>query len=153
MKEIIHKFYTAFGQLDADTMAACYHDDIHFEDPAFGILKGEKVKNMWRMLCESQKGKDFRIEFSDIKINQENGSAHWEAHYNFSKTGRKVHNKIDASFKFKDEKIIRHIDSFNLHKWASQAMGTTGTLIGWTPFFKKKMNTQSIALLNNFENK
>ncbi len=153
MKEIIHKFYTAFGQLDADTMAACYHDDIHFEDPAFGILKGEKVKNMWRMLCESQKGKDFRIEFSDIKINQENGSAHWEAHYNFSKTGRKVHNKIDASFKFKDEKIIRHIDSFNLHKWASQAMGTTGTLIGWTPFFKKKMNTQSNALLNNFENK
>lgn len=59
MKNIIENFYEAFANLDAETMVSYYHDDIVFEDPAFGILKGNRAKNMWRMLCESQKNKDF----------------------------------------------------------------------------------------------
>ena len=48
MKQIIQQFYQAFKNLDPEAMAACYHDEIVFEDPAFGVLKGEKMKNMWR---------------------------------------------------------------------------------------------------------
>ena len=51
MRQLIKDFYQAFAALDAETMASCYHKDILFEDPAFGVLKGEKAKNMWRMLC------------------------------------------------------------------------------------------------------
>jgi len=152
MKEVISKFYEAFNALNAEEMVSFYHDEIHFEDPAFGILEGEKAKNMWRMLCNSQKGKDFTIEYSNVVSNDLNGSVHWEAYYNFSKTGRKVHNKIDASFEFKDGKIIKHIDSFNLFIWAQQAMGLTGTILGWTPFFKKKLNKQTNLLLHQYEN-
>jgi ketosteroid isomerase-like protein len=151
VKTLIEKFYTAFANLDAETMASCYHDDVFFEDPAFGVLKGEHAKNMWRMLCESQKGKNFIVEFSDINENELNGSAHWEAHYNFSKTGRKVHNKIDAQFKFKDGKIIEHIDRFNLHKWASQALGFKGYALGWAGFFKTKLQGQTNQLLSKYE--
>jgi ketosteroid isomerase-like protein len=111
-------------------MIACYHKDIHFEDPAFGVLKGEHAGNMWRMLCASQKDKEFTVTFSDITYQDGKGSAHWEAQYHFSKTGRKVHNKIDATFEFKDGKISKHIDTFNLHRWASQAMGFKGMLLG-----------------------
>ena len=151
--DVITKFYTAFNNLDADTMCACYHDDIVFEDPAFGVLSGNDAKAMWQMLCESQKGKNFSVEVSNIKANNEEGSAHWEAHYNFSKTGRKVHNKISAQFKFKDGLIIKHTDTFNLHKWASQAMGFKGWLIGGTSFFKRKLQKQTNALLDKFEKK
>ena len=151
MKSVIETFYKAFDQLDAETMTSCYHKDVTFEDPAFGKLTGDRAKNMWRMLCKSQKGKDFEIQYSDIKFENNIGSAHWEAHYNFSKTGRPVHNKIDSSFEFKDGKIIKHTDKFNLHQWAKQAMGFRGSVLGKTLFFKNKLQNQTRALLSKFE--
>ncbi len=150
MKTIIENFYKAFTDLDANTMVSYYHEDIVFEDPAFGILKGERAKAMWQMLCESQKGKNFKVVSSKINANEANGSAHWEAFYNFSKTGRKVHNKIDAEFEFKDGLIIKHTDTFNLHKWASQAMGIKGLLLGGMGFFKTKLQKQTNYLLDKY---
>ena len=151
MEEILTKFYTAFTNLDAETMAKCYHSDIVFKDPAFGVLQGEQVKNMWRMLCTSQKGKDFIITFSNIEANAHSGSAKWEAKYNFSKTGRFVHNKISAQFEFKDGLIIKHTDIFNLHRWATQALGFKGRIIGGTAFFRNKLQLQTNQLLSKFE--
>jgi len=149
MKDLINDFYVAFQNMDAEKMCACYHNDIEFEDPAFGKLKGDSAKNMWRMLC--QNAKDLKIEFSDITVNENGGTAHWEAYYTFSKTGRKVHNIINAKFEFKDGKISKHTDTFNLHKWAKQAIGFKGLLLGGTAFFKKKLNQQTNLLLNKFE--
>jgi len=153
METIIHRFYIAFSKLDAETMVSCYHDTIIFTDPAFGTLKGERAKNMWRMLCASQKGKDFRVTFSNIKTIENSGSADWEASYTFSKTGRKVHNKISAKFKFQDGLIVEHTDDFNLHKWAKQAMGFKGLLLGGTGFFKKKLQQQTNTLLDKYQQK
>ena len=65
MKQLLESFYSAFNELDAETMASCYHPEIVFQDPAFGVLKGERAMNMWRMLCESQKGKEFKITYSN----------------------------------------------------------------------------------------
>ena len=151
MSSVIENFYQAFDQLDAETKVSYYHKDIVFEDPAFGVLKGEQAKNMWRMLCASQKKNRFKVIASNITTNQYNGSAHWEAHYIFSKTGRKVHNKIDASFEFKDGKIIKHTDHFNLHNWAKQALGFKGYLMGGTSFFRRKLKSQTYSLLKKFE--
>lgn len=151
MKNIIEKFYTAFKNLDADAMIGCYHQDIVFYDAAFGNLKGDKAKNMWRMLCANQEGKDFKIAFSNITFVDGIGTAHWEAFYTFSKTGRRVHNVIDAKFEFKDGLIIKHTDNFNLYHWAQQAFGLTGFIIGWTTFFKKKLQNQTNDMLTKFE--
>ena len=153
MNSIIENFYSAFKKQDAEAMVACYHDDIVFEDPAFGVLKGDHAKNMWRMLCASQKGKDFKVEYSNVNSKRTTGNAKWEAHYVFSKTGRPVHNKILAHFEFKDGKIIKHIDTFNLHTWSKQAFGFKGLLLGGTSFFKKKLNQQTNQLLTKFEAK
>jgi len=153
MADIITKFYTAFKNLDVDTMVSCYHNDIRFEDPAFGELNGERAKNMWRMLVTSQKGKDFQVNLSNIKVGASDGFAHWEAKYDFSKTGRRVHNKIDATFKIKDGLIIDHVDQFDLYQWSKQAIGGSAYLIGWTGFFKKKLQEQTNKLLNQFEKK
>ncbi len=46
MKEQIELFYSAFDNLDAEKLVAQYHEDIIFEDPAFGVLKGDRAKNM-----------------------------------------------------------------------------------------------------------
>jgi len=153
MENVIHKFYSAFKNLDAERMVACYHNDIHFTDPAFGALTGDKARNMWRMLVASQKGKDFKVYFDSIQINDNKGSAHWEAKYNFSQTGRPVHNIIEANFILKDGLIVRHEDHFNLHRWAKQAFGLKGTLIGGTGFFRNKLQQRTNKLLDRYEKK
>jgi ketosteroid isomerase-like protein len=149
--EIISQFYKAFKNLDAEAMVAYYHDDVEFEDPAFGKLYGIHAKNMWRMLCKSQQGKDFKVKFNDIQQVDYTVTANWEASYTFSITGRKVHNKIKAKFLFKDSKIIKHNDHFSLHRWAVQAMGFKGFALGWLPFFKSKLQAQTNRLLKKFE--
>lgn len=153
MSNVIHQFYSAFQNLDAEEMSKCYHKEIHFRDPAFGDLHGESASNMWRMLLASQKGKDFKVTFSDVDCTETEGSAKWEAFYTFSKTGRQVHNKISAQFKIKDGLIVEHFDDFNLHQWSRQAMGISGLMIGWSGFFKKKLQVQTRSLLKKFESK
>lgn len=153
MKDTISKFYEAFANKDAETMVSLYHDSIRFYDPAFGELKGERAKNMWRMLCESQKGKEFIVTHHNVQANDEEGMAQWEAKYMFSATDRKVHNKITAQFKFKDGKIIEHIDSFDLHAWSKQALGFTGKILGGTNFFKNKLQKKTNGLLDSYEAK
>jgi len=152
-KEIITDFYKAFQQLDAEKMVSHYDEHVTFSDPAFGTLHGDHAKNMWRMLVESQKGKNFIVRFSNIHEQDDTVLADWEAEYTFSQTGRKIHNIINAKFTLKEGKIITHHDHFNLHQWAKQALGFKGFLIGNTAFFKKKLQGQTKNLLYKWESK
>lgn len=152
-KQLLARFYDAFKHLDAEKMAECYHSEVVFHDPAFGRLKGQRAVNMWRMLCESQQGKDFKVSYSLLEAEGEESQVEWEASYTFSQTGRRVHNKITARFRFKDGLILEHQDHFNLHRWASQALGLKGVLVSWMPFFKKKLQQQTGRLLDRFEAK
>jgi len=149
-ENLIAKFYTAFANADAKTMSECYHPKVHFVDPAFGLLKEQEVSLMWEMLILKSKG-NIKIEFSDIKADDFTGSAKWKATYNYSKTNRKVVNKISAQFVFQDGLIIKHTDSFDIWKWSKQAFGLTGYLLGWTGFFQNKINEQALLSLEKYQ--
>lgn len=151
-ERLIRHFYESFARSDADAMVACYADEIEFSDPAFGSLKGADAKNMWRMLIERGKGA-IRIEFSNIKADAEKGSADWTADYLFSKTGRKVFNEIHAEFEFKNDRIIRHNDTFDLWKWSKQALGLSGLLLGWSSFLQNKIRQNARASLREYGEK
>ena len=146
-QQLIESFYTAFQQRDHAAMNACYHPDIHFSDPVFTNLQGNRVKAMWHMLCE--RGTDLQVTFSDIQVNGRSAQAHWEATYTFS-TGRAVHNVIDATFQFQDDLIIHHQDQFDLWRWTRMALGPTGTFLGWTPMVQKKVRETAVASLDKF---
>ncbi len=146
---LIKTFYEAFSRRDAEGMVACYADDVRFSDPVFTDLQGEHAKNMWRMLCE--RGKDLTVEFRDVTVDGEKGSAHWEAYYTFSATGRKVHNIIDATFAFKNGKIAQHTDHFDLWRWAGLALGPAGKLLGWSSFVKNKIRAEGAKGLSAWE--
>ncbi len=149
MKELIETFYTALNNHDIDTMVSCYHEDVVFQDPIFGKLKADKAKKMWYWLSEN--GKDLTAKFSDVQINDQKGSAYWEARYTFGQRKRPVLNRVHSSFEFKEGKIIKHIDQFNLQKWASQAMGWKGEIMGSTSYFRKKLQHRSNRLLDKFQ--
>jgi ketosteroid isomerase-like protein len=146
---IIESFYTAFKNSNPAGMIEHYHDEVEFSDPVFPHLKGLRAKAMWAMLGARQADPKDRT-FSDIHADDSTGSAHWEAKYLFPKTGRPVHNKIDARFEFRDGKIWRHTDTFDFWKWAGMALGPPGLLLGWTPFLKGKVRKQVADMLEKF---
>ena len=116
--------YTAFANANATSMRACYHSEIEFRDPAFGLLKENDACQMWKMLIEKSKG-NIKIEFSDIKADEYVGSAQWIATYNFSKTNRKIVNVIRAQFQFKDGVIKKQNDDFDIWKLSKQVFVIT----------------------------
>ncbi len=146
--EVITRFYQAFQRQDAEAMAACYADDVQFSDPVFPNLKGAEAGDMWRML--TSRAQKFSLEFSNVQADDNTGGAHWVATYLFSGTGRMVVNRIQASFVFRDGKIVEHHDRFDLWKWSAQALGLKGALLGWTPLVQGAIRKQAAKGLAGF---
>jgi len=142
---VIARFYHALDRHDAEAMIACYAPDATFSDPVFQELDAAGVAAMWRMLCA--RGKDLHVMASEIEADATTGRAHWDATYTYSATGRSVENKIDATFAFRDGLITRHEDRFDLHRWARQALGLPGLLLGWAPPMQKAIRAKAAKAL------
>ena len=152
--QTLHKFYAAFADLDAETMASCYAPDAQFDDEAFSLRGQGEVAGMWRMLSEATKAKGrdvWKLEASGIEADARSGKTHWEAWYRFSATGRMVHNVIDGTFEFNQQGLItRHRDRFNFWAWSRQALGTPGMLLGWSGFLRNKVRATAATNLRRF---
>lgn len=145
---LIERFYAAFAARDGAGMAACYSDDVSFNDPVFPGLRGPEAGGMWRFLTGGSK--DLRVELMEHAADEARGSAHWVARYTFSRTGRPVVNDVQAEFRFAGGLIIDHRDDFNFHAWASQALGPPGVLLGWTPILRSAVRRQARDGLDRF---
>jgi len=143
-ESLIESFYGSFQKGDGEAMAACYHPEATFSDPVFPKLSAAEVGAMWRMFCSGEV--EVTVEYRDIVCDETGGRGHWEAHYPFRTTGRGVHNCIDATFTFKEGRILSHVDAFPFWKWTRMALGAPGLLLGWTPLLRKKI--QSVAKSN-----
>jgi ketosteroid isomerase-like protein len=148
-RETIERFYEAFGQCNGSAMTACYAPDAHFRDPAFGDLHGADIGAMWRML--TNRATDLKIELYEHEVDETSGTAHWIARYTFS-TGRPVVNDIQASFRFIENGLIAdHIDDFDFHRWASQALGFSGHLVALLPPLRSKARAKALDQLEAFK--
>ncbi|MGL4317166.1 MAG: nuclear transport factor 2 family protein [Pseudomonas sp.] len=147
--ELITRFYHAFQQLDAEAMAACYAENVQFSDPVFPDLRGRDAGDMWRMLAA--RAQNFSLTFDAVQADDEQGSAHWVATYLFSQTGNTVVNRIQANFRFVDGKIVEHHDHFDLWRWARQALGAKGLLLGWAPPVQHAIRQQAARGLAAFQ--
>jgi ketosteroid isomerase-like protein len=129
---LIERFYSAFARRDVEAMLSCYRPD---------VFAGREARAMWRML--NARAADLAVEFGDVAATERDGSARWEACYTYTATGRPVHNRIDASFEFRDGLIARHVDRFSLWRWAAMALGARGTLLGWLPPVQKAIRVRA----------
>lgn len=142
--DLISALYTALQRHDGEAMSACYLPTARFRDPVFS-LEGPRVGHMWRMLCE--RGQDLRVEFKGIEADAFNGAARLDCWYTFTATGRAVHNVIQASFAFSNGRIDDHHDQFNFHRWAGQALGPGGRLLGWASPYQQAVRRRSARML------
>src|SRR5688500_14138077 len=129
--QVIRDLYDALDRHDGEAMAQLYDPEGRFMDPAFGELSGEEAGDMWRML--TSRSEDLSVELAGHEADDEKGTAHWIATYTFS-TGRPVVNDIHAKFIFREGRIWDHQDSFSFWRWARQALGPAGWVLGLPPF-------------------
>ncbi len=146
--QLIERFYRAFDEGDGEAMAACYAPDVQFSDPVFPDLRGSRAGAMWQMLTATPG--DLRVELLERAADETSGSAHWRAHYTFTETGRPVVNDIQASFRFANGLIVEHRDEFDFHRWARQALGPVGLLLGWTPIVRSAVRRKAAGRLEEF---
>ena len=130
-EDVIERLYAALDATDGEAMAALYAADATFEDPAFGRLEGAEVGDMWRMLCSQ--ARDLEASVTDVRADDEEGSASWRATYTFSATGRRVENRIDATYRFRDGLIAEQRDRFSIWRWSRQALGPAALVLGSNP--------------------
>lgn len=149
LTEIVDRFYTGLAERDAEAMVSCYADDIVFEDPAFGELRGHHAGDMWRMLCSSDT--DLKLEHKILSSTDTTVRTNWIAEYTFTATGRAVRNDIEATMTFEDGLIVDHRDQFDMWKWSSQALGLPGRLLGWSPLIRSKVRSTALGSLAKFQ--
>ncbi len=147
-QETVQKFYEAFKKADAETMASCYAPQASFSDPVFPQLTSPEVQGMWRMLCG--RSSDLKIEYQLKQIDEQHFQVNWDATYTFSKTGRKVHNRIKAQLELDQGRIVRHQDHFDFWRWSRQALGLPGLLLGWSPIVRNAVRKEAAQALQNF---
>ena len=147
-QELLESFYAAFARRDGAAMAAAYAPGATFTDPAFPGLKDGQPGDMWRML--TSRSTDLSLELVSCQADESSGSARWIATYTFAQTGRKVVNDVQSRFRFLDGLIVEQTDEFDFHRWAGQALGLKGTLLGGTSFLRKAVQGMARAGLDAF---
>ena len=149
-EKVAERFYSAFQKLDYKTMQDCYAETASFTDPAFGTLFGSDIKDMWEMLCKN--ARNFSLTFTPpVSKDDQRVECFWIATYTFSKTGKRVENRIHATLKIYDGKIIEHVDQFDFWRWSRQALGISGLLLGWSGFLHRKVNVTARQGLEKFK--
>ena len=129
-------------------MEACYAPDVRFWDPVFQELRGRKAGAMWRML--TKRSDDLEVELVERTGTETSGSARWLATYTFTQTGRPVVNDVRATFSFDGGLIVDHRDEFSFYRWARQALGPVGVLLGWTPAVQGAVRKRAQGSLAEF---
>lgn len=147
-EKLVTAFYDFFRKGDYLGMQKMYSDEAVFSDPIFKNLNATEVRAMWEMLIK--RGRDLYVTFGMAKSVGEEVTVRWQATYTFTPTRRKVINRIHAIFKFEDGKIVSHTDHFSFYTWSQYAFGTTGFLLGWTGFFKRKVRRDARRSLDVF---
>ena len=61
-----------------------------------------------------------------------------------------MRNIVDASFVIVNGLIVQHADTFDLYRWARQALGIKGVLLGWSPLVQNAIRRQGAQGLDKF---
>lgn len=142
------RFYLALARHHGEAMAECYADDARFSDPVFPDLRGERIRDMWRML--TLRGLDLRVEHEVLGIGRDSAHVRWNAWYSFSGSGRPVHNIITSHLALRDGLIVQQRDEFDFHRWARQALGWKGALFGGSAWLRSQVRAKAAYTLDRF---
>ena len=138
-REVLTRFYDALSRRDGETMASLYSPDASFEDEIYR-LRGEDVGKMWRGLMS--RAKTLTVSYTIAKAGAGDGTVEWTARYDYPGGGPVV-NVILSELELAGGKIVRQRDRFDFPRWAAQALGTKGKLLGRFEWFRRVVSREA----------
>ena len=136
---LLTRLYDALSRRDGEAMAALYAPDATFEDPVFR-LRGASIGRMWVAL--TRRAKRFEISYSIVEAGAGSGRVEWTARYLFGGK-RPVVNAIVSEIDLSKGKIVRQTDRFDFPRWAAQALGLPGRLLGRFEWFRRAFSRKA----------
>jgi hypothetical protein len=123
--------------------------------PIFPKLEGVQIKSVWSMIMAG--ARDFSVHYEILSFDETHVRVSWTALNRFSATNRPVKNQVMTELMLSsptpggnEGKILSQSDVFDFYRWARQALGMPGTLLGWMPWFQKQIQTKSSEKLASF---
>jgi hypothetical protein len=134
-------FYGAFARRDGQAMASMYAGNARFEDPLF-LLYGGDVGRMWIAL--TGRAKEFSVAYEVDQAGAGRGNVSWTARYRYG--SRPVVNAVRSEIVFDGNGLIaRQRDDFDFARWAGQALGVPGALLGRFAWFRRAVSRRAAA--------
>lgn len=124
---LLTKLYTCLNAKDHQGMADCYGPEATFQDIAFALSGRTPIHAMWHMISET----DLRATFRVVHADDLSGTVELVDDYTFRDTGRRVHNVIHSTFRFRQGLIAEHRDACNAMRWGIQALGPVKGLLSY----------------------
>ena len=132
-------FYDSMARRDGEAMARMYALAATFEDPVFR-LTGPDIGKMWIGLM--RRAREFSIAYTIAQAGRGWGTVELTARYLYG--GRRpVTNVILSELKLEGGLIVQHVDQFDFTRWAAQALGTPGRLLGRFEFFRRAVSRKA----------
>lgn len=150
-EELLTRLFQYLNNHDVEGMAACYHEDARFRDIAFTLEGRRQIHAMWDMICSvNDEGveSDIVVTVEELNANDSSGHAVIVDDYTFRDTKRKVLNRIESRFQFRDGLIYRHDDACDAVCWARQAFGgVSGFVAGHVGFVRRSKAMSKLKAL------
>ncbi|MDQ2870776.1 MAG: nuclear transport factor 2 family protein [Acidobacteriota bacterium] len=140
-KAVLTAFFDALARRDGDAVAALYAPDARFEDEIFR-LDGADVPKMWRALLHGSK--TLEVSYTIARAGSGSGTVEWTARYTYPGGGPVV-NVILSELDLAGGTIVRQRDRFDFPRWAAQALGRPGRLLGGFEWFRRAVSRKAAA--------
>ena len=134
-RQALARFYEALARRDAATMAAAYAPDAAFDDPVFQ-LRGPTSAGCGSRFSAAPASS--RSTGRSARAEPDRGEVAWTARYLFGGK-RPVVNVIESDVRFRDGQIVEQTDRFDFPRWAAQALGPPGRLLGGFEWFRRSV--------------
>src|ERR1700720_2376987 len=109
------------------------------EDPVLR-LTGPDIGKMWIGLM--RRAREFSVAYTIAQAGRGWGTVELSARYLYG--GRQpVTNIILSELKLEGGLIVQHVDQFDFPRWAAQALGTPGRLLGRFEFFRRAVSRKA----------
>jgi len=145
---VAQRFYDAFMVRDHYTMGLLYASHATFSDPVFPKLTAQGARLMWQMLLSEAEDFDLAVDIREDAADR--AVVDWTARYTFTPTGRVVVNRVHTEMALAAGKIVRQVDAFSFWRWAGQALGWKGWLLGATPLVRDPVQARAAKSLREY---
>lgn len=144
-QEVVQGFFEQLANRHTAGLLRYYHPAVQYKNPWLE-LQGNEVIAMWQMWWGYLP--DLKVVVCESGIHS--NFVEWEAHYTYPPTARYIKHHLSSALTVAEDKIILHVDRFNIHRWAGDTYGYLGKVAGSWKLFETQVGMRVQKQLKSY---